>query len=103
MEGFMETKHDIINRLASNLRFLRINTKIEEPMTTRIKFMSQKDLAQMIGIATQQISKFELGTNQISASQLYKICKVFDVSTDSMFGDLTKSDYKKTIKTDIYV
>jgi len=99
----METKHDIINRLASNLRFLRINTKIEEPMTTRIKFMSQKDLAQMIGSATQQISKFELGTNQISASQLYKICKVFDVSTDSMFGDLTKSDYKKTIKTDIYV
>jgi len=99
----METKHDIINRLASNLRFLRINTKIEEPMTTRIKFMSQKDLAQMIGSATQQISKFELGTNQISASQLYKICKVFDVSTDSMFGDLTKSNYKKTIKTDIYV
>lgn len=99
----METKHDIINRLASNLRFLRINTKIEEPMTTKIKFMSQKDLAQMIGSATQQISKFELGTNQISASQLYKICKVFDVSADSMFGDLTKSDYKKTIKTDIYV
>jgi len=99
----METKHDIINRLASNLRFLRINTKIEEPMTTRIKFMSQKDLAQMIGSATQQISKFELGTNQISASQLYKICKVFDVSADSMFCDLTKSDYKKTIKTDIYV
>ena len=102
MEGKMETKHDIINRLASNLRYLRINTKVEEPMTLKTKFMSQRQLAEFLGSATQQVSKFELGTNQMSATQVYKVSKIFDVSVDSLFGDLTKSDYKKTIKYDIY-
>ena len=101
MEGHMETKHDIINKLASNLRHLRINTKVEEP-TGKTKFMSQRQLAEFIGSATQQISKFELGINQMSATQIYKVAKIFDVSVDSMFGDLTKSDYNKTIKYDIY-
>ena len=99
----METKHDIINRLASNLSYLRINTKVEVPMSGKIKYMSQKDLAEMMGIGCeQQVSKFELATNQMSASQVYKVAKIFDVSVDSLFGDLTKSDYKKTIKYDIY-
>ena len=102
MEGFMETKHDIVNKLASNLRYLRINTKVEEPITAKVKYMSQRHLAELIGSATQQISKFELGTNQMSATQIYKVAKIFDVSVDSLFGDLTKSDYKKTIKYDIY-
>jgi transcriptional regulator with XRE-family HTH domain len=99
----METKHDIINRLASNLRYLRINTKIEQPMSGKMKYMSQKDLAEMMGIGCeQQVSKFELATNQMSASQVYKVAKIFDVTVDSLFGDLTKSDYKKVIKFDIY-
>jgi transcriptional regulator with XRE-family HTH domain len=103
MERFMETKHEIINRLASNLRYLRINTKIEESMSGKIKYMSQKDLAEMLGIeCEQQISKFELGTIQMSASQLYRISKVFEIPIDSMFEDLTKSDYSKTIKYNIY-
>ena len=102
MEGYME-KHDIINTLASNLRYLRINTKIEQPMSGKVKFMSQKDLAKMMGHnCEQQISKFELGNNQMSASQVFKISKIFGVSVDSMFGDLTKSDYNKVIKYDIY-
>ena len=99
----METKQDIVNKLASNLRYLRHNTQVEEPMTGKIRFMSQRHLAEFLGTnCEQQISKFELGTNQMSASQLYKICKIFDVSVDSMFEDLTKSDYKKVIKYDIY-
>jgi hypothetical protein len=48
------------------------------------------------------VSKFELAKNQMSAIQLYKVAKTFDVSVDSLFEDLTKSDYKKTIKQDIY-
>jgi len=99
----METKHDIVNRLASNLRYLRINTKVEEPITGKIRFMSQRHLAEFLGTnCEQQISKFELGTNQMSATQVYKVAKIFNVSVDSLFGDLTKSDYKKTIKYDIY-
>ena len=103
MEGNLETKLDLINRLASNLRFLRINTKVEEPMTGKVKYMSQRHLAEFLGSATQQISKFELGTNQMSASQIYKVAKIFDLPIDKLFDkNLPKSVYKKIIKYDIY-
>ena len=99
----METKHDIVNLLASNLRYLRHNTKVEEPMTGKVKYMSQRMLAEFIGSATQQVSKFELGTNIMSSYQIYKVSKVFDLSVDKLFdAELIKSDYKKTIKYDIY-
>ena len=99
----METKHDIINTLASNLRFLRHNTKVEELISGKEKNMSQRMLAEMIGSATQQVSKFELGTNIMSSYQIYKVSKVFDLSVDKLFdAELIKSDYKKTIKYDIY-
>jgi transcriptional regulator with XRE-family HTH domain len=103
MEGNMDTKRDIINTLASNLRFLRINTRVEEPITLKVKFMSQRQLAEFMGSATQQVSKFELGTNVLSSVQLYKISRIFDIKTDKLFdAELVKSDYKKTIKQDIY-
>jgi transcriptional regulator with XRE-family HTH domain len=103
MEGNMETRNNIVNTLASNLRFLRHNTKVEEPITGKVKFMSQRQLAEFIGSATQQVSKFELGTNQLSAVQLYKVGKVFGLSVDKLFdANLIKSDYSKIIKQDIY-
>jgi hypothetical protein len=103
MEGNMDTKRDIINTLASNVKFLRINTKVEEPITCKVKFMSQRQLAEFMGSITQQVSKFELAKNQMSASQLYKISKIFDVSVDKLFdANLIKSDYTKLIKQDIY-
>ena len=104
MEGNMESRIQIVNTLASNLRYLRHNTKVEEPITGKVKFMSQRMLAEKIGSATQQVSKFELGTNQLSAVQLYKVGKVFGLSVDKLFdANLIKSDYSKTIKQDIYI
>jgi DNA-binding XRE family transcriptional regulator len=102
MEGNMDTRQDIVNTIASNVKFLRINTKVEEPITGKVRYMSQRQLAEFIGSITQQVSKFELGKNQMSAIQIYKVSKLFEVSVDSLFGDLTKSIYKKTIKQDIY-
>jgi len=98
----METRRNINERLASNLRFLRINTKVEEPLG-KVKYMSQRHLAEFIGSHTQQISKFELGTNQLSASQLYRIAKLFGLPVDKLFDEnLPKSVYTKTIKQNIY-
>ena len=101
MEGIMETRKDITNTLASNLKYLRINTKVEK-LDGKIKYMTQTDLAEFLNSKTQQVSKFELAKNQMSAIQLYKVAKVFEVSVDNLFTDMTKSDYKKTIKQDIY-
>ncbi len=103
MEGNMESRIQIVNTLASNLRYLRHNTKVEEPITGKVKYMSQRQLAEFIGSATQQVSKFELGTNQLSAVQLYKVGKVFGLPVDKLFdANLIKSDYSKIIKQDIY-
>ena len=102
MEGnTMDTRQGITNTLASNIKFLRINTKIEK-FNGKVKYMTQTDLASYLNSKTQQVSKFELGKNQMSAIQIYKASKVFEVSLDNLFTDMTKSDYKKTIKQDIY-
>ena len=87
--------------LGANIKFLRINTKIEK-FNGKVKYMTQTDLAEFMNSKTQQVSKFELGKNQMSAIQIYKASKVFEVSLDNLFTDMTKSDYKKTIKQDIY-
>jgi hypothetical protein len=104
MEGNMDNKQSITNTLASNLRFLRINTQVEEPITGKVKYMSQKKLAQFLGTnCEQQISKFELGTNIMSSYQIYKVSRIFNISIDKLFdAQLVKSDYKKIIKQDIY-
>ena len=99
----MESRIQIVNTLASNLRYLRHNTKVEEPITGKEKFMSQRMLAEFMGLATQQVSKFELGTNIMSSYQIFKVSKVFDISIDKLFdAELVKSVYKKTIKQNIY-
>ena len=97
----MDTRQSITNTLASNIKFLRINTKVEK-FDGKVKYMTQTDLASYLNSKTQQVSKFELAKNQMSAIQLYKLARTFDVSLDILFTDMTKSDYKKTIKQDIY-
>ena len=87
--------------LGTNIKFLRRNTKVRNVVSNKYKFMTQKELANYMGKdCEQQVSKFELGNNELSASQIYSISKLFEVSVDSLFGDLTKSDYKKTINND---
>ncbi len=87
--------------LGTNIKFLRRNTKVRNVVSNKYKFMTQKELANYMGKdCEQQVSKFELGNNELSATQIYSISKLFEVSVDSLFGDLTKSDYKKTINND---
>jgi plasmid maintenance system antidote protein VapI len=102
MEGNMDRK-ELNKILGTNIKFLRRNTKVRNIVSNKFKYMTQKDLAKYMGKdCEQQVSKFELGNNELSVSQIYIISKLFDVSVDSMFVDLSKSDYKKVINNDIY-
>jgi transcriptional regulator with XRE-family HTH domain len=49
--------------------------------------MSQSDLGKKLGVSFQQIQKYELGLNRISASRLYEICKTLNAPLLSMFPD----------------
>ena len=96
-------RSELNKTLGANIKFLRRNTKVRNIVSNKFKYMTQKDLAKYMGKdCEQQVSKFELGNNELSVSQIYIISKLFDVSVDSMFVDLSKSDYKKVINNDIY-
>jgi transcriptional regulator with XRE-family HTH domain len=47
--------------------------------------MSQTDLARKIGVAFQQVQKYEKGTNRVGASRLSRIASVLRISIGELF------------------
>ena len=60
------------------MRFARIEKKI-----------SQTLLGEQLGISFQQVQKYELGKDRISASQLMNIARVLDKDISFFFEDIT--------------
>jgi transcriptional regulator with XRE-family HTH domain len=61
--------------------------------------MSQTALAQACGITFQQIQKYENGGNRVSASRLWQLAAIFNVSIDYFFEGLASHHLdSKTIK-----
>ncbi len=56
--------------------------------------MSQKVLGQVLGVAFQQIQKYENGSNRISASNLYKISQALDTNIAFFFEAMPESTLK---------
>lgn len=50
--------------------------------------MSQASLAGQIGVTSPQVQKYEKGTNRMSASCLYHICRILDVPISFLFEGL---------------
>ncbi len=51
--------------------------------------MNQTDLGKALGVAYQQIQKYERGVNRISASRLFNLSHVLDVPVSFFFEDLS--------------
>jgi transcriptional regulator with XRE-family HTH domain len=47
--------------------------------------MSQDQVGKELGVSFQQVQKYEKGVNRVSASRLFEICRVLNVSLASMF------------------
>ena len=54
--------------------------------------MPQKELARQLGISFQQVQKYESGANRISASKMWQLCGVLDVSPGFFFEGLGPAD-----------
>ncbi len=54
----------------------------------RLKEMPQKKLGQALDITSQQIHKYENGSNDISVSKLFAISKVLEIDFLSFFKEL---------------
>ncbi len=50
--------------------------------------MNQTNLGDALGLAYQQIQKYEKGTNRISASRLYDLSRLLDVPIQHFFDDM---------------
>ncbi len=50
--------------------------------------MNQTKLGEALGMSFQQVQKYERATNRISASRLYDLARVLDVSIESFFEDM---------------
>ncbi len=50
--------------------------------------MSQTGLGDALGVTFQQVQKYENGANRISASRLYDLSRVLDVSIEHFFEDI---------------
>ncbi len=51
--------------------------------------MSQTILGKALGVSFQQVQKYENGTNRVSASRLYDLSRVLDVSIEHFFEDMS--------------
>tara|TARA_B100000029_G_scaffold486380_1_gene540668 strand:- start:21 stop:458 length:438 start_codon:yes stop_codon:yes gene_type:complete len=52
--------------------------------------LSQTELADAIGLTFQQLQKYESGINRISASKLWQISQILDVSVQWFFKELSE-------------
>ncbi len=51
--------------------------------------MNQTVLGKALGVSFQQVQKYENGTNRVSASRLYDLSRVLDVSIEHFFEDMS--------------
>ena len=49
--------------------------------------ITQKELADQVGVRFQQIQKYECAANRISASRLVAICKTLGIKVSVLFGE----------------
>ena len=68
----------------------------------RMRGLSQDETAELIGVSRQALSRWETGTALPDASNIAKICRVFDVSADYLLNDEEQSDalYKPSGRND---
>lgn len=56
----------------------------------RSRGYSQMELAELLGITSQQVQKYERGANRVASSRLWEIAKLFEVPVQSFFIGLDR-------------
>lgn len=66
---------NIKDTIAKNLLYYRKKNKI-----------TQKELAEQLGVKHNAISSWENGVNSIDIDTLFRVCKIFGVTVNDMYG-----------------
>ncbi len=62
----------------------QVGNRIKE--SRKDKGMTQKEVAELLRMTQQQYSRFENGVFELDYENLVKICQLFEVSLDYLFG-----------------
>lgn len=54
--------------------------------------LSQTDVGKSVGVAFQQIQKYEYGKDRISVSRLWQFCEFFDVNPDFFYRGINQQE-----------
>jgi len=57
----------------------------------RMLGLSQRQLAQSLGVSMQQVTKYERGTSSLTAGRLYQIAETLNVPVSSLFADVART------------
>ena len=83
------SKHVIDHHVGAKIRELRNLTGV-----------TQSGLAKKLGMSFQQVQKYEIGANRVSASKLYEIAQFFAVPIGSFFPDVEGESKPSSISPD---
>lgn len=76
-----------------------VGQKIRE--TRLLRGLTQSDVAQKLGLSFQQLQKYETGYNRVSASKMFDIAKLLDVTPAYFFEGYDSTSAKtKTLLDD---
>ena len=64
--------------------------------------MTQEQLASSLGITFQQVQKYERGSNRVSASRLFQIGEILDVTVTFFFDDWDDQPVGKEAGTSLF-
>lgn len=81
----MSDPHPVDQHVGKRLKNLRV-----------LRGKTQTNVADGLNISFQQVQKYELGRNRISASKLYEIAGILGVPTAYFFEGLDQADAKET-------
>ncbi|ESQ14814.1 MAG: hypothetical protein N838_30995, partial [Thiohalocapsa sp. PB-PSB1] len=74
MSSFQRSSKPVDRHVGQRVRVLRA-----------ARNMTQAELAQRIGLSAQQLQKYEIGVNRISASRLYDMARVLGADPNDFF------------------
>ncbi len=79
-------------------------TKVDEFVGARVRErrkqlgLSQEKLANTLGVSFQQVQKYEIGINRVSAGRLYDISNSLDVDIGYFFKGVEKATARRKSK-----
>ena len=85
----MNEKNEIKNFRVTNHNAIDMHVGKRVRLRRTLLGMSQEQLGVTLNLTSQQVQKYESGTNRISASRLWDLSQILDVSIGYFFEDMS--------------